>query len=90
MKLLTEVNRMYDSTRQGDVVFLVFYNALEKVPHKPLSVKQQKKVHHIPNNIGRWMEDWISHRKQWDGKMKKKKKNIKLVKVNIGVPQDQF
>ncbi len=53
---------MYDDCRSVDIIYLDFQRALDKVPHIRLLTKL--KAHGVTGNIHKWIEDWLSERKQ--------------------------
>ncbi|KAF2356919.1 Reverse transcriptase domain [Trinorchestia longiramus] len=57
-----EVNRIYDSTKAVDLVYLNFQKAFEKVPHETLMAKVE--AHGIRGNYSRWIRNWFTGRTQ--------------------------
>ena len=53
---------MYNNIRAVDIVYLDFQKAFDKVPHKRLISKV--KAHGITGNLCKWMENWLTDRKQ--------------------------
>ena len=45
-----------------DVVYLDFQKAFDKVPHQRLLLKL--KAHGIGNDVIKWIEKWLTHRRQ--------------------------
>jgi len=62
LDFFNDIYNMYDDSRSVDVIYLDFQKAFDKVPHKRLLSKVQ--AHGITGNIHRWLEDWLSGRKQ--------------------------
>ena len=57
-----EVYNVYDETKAVDVIYLDFQKAFDKVPHQRLLNKL--KSHGIEGKLLKWLEDWLSERKQ--------------------------
>ena len=57
-----EVYNVYDETKAVDVIYLDFQKAFDKVPHQRLLIKL--KTHGVTGNLLKWLEDWLSERKQ--------------------------
>ncbi|KAF2361031.1 Reverse transcriptase domain [Trinorchestia longiramus] len=57
-----EVNRIYDSTKAVDLVYLNFQKAFDKVPHERLMAKVD--AHGIRGNYSRWIRNWLTGRTQ--------------------------
>ncbi|KAF2357223.1 Reverse transcriptase domain [Trinorchestia longiramus] len=57
-----EVNRIYDSTKAVDLVYLDFQKAFDQVPHKRLMAKVE--AHGIRGNYSRWIRNWLTGRTQ--------------------------
>ncbi|KAF2343169.1 Reverse transcriptase domain [Trinorchestia longiramus] len=57
-----EVNRIYDSTKAVDLVYLDFQKAFDKVPHERLMAKVE--AHGIRGNYSRWIRNWLTGRTQ--------------------------
>ncbi|KAF2361426.1 Reverse transcriptase domain, partial [Trinorchestia longiramus] len=57
-----EVNRIYDSTKVVDFVYLDFQKAFDKVPHEKLMAKVE--AHEIRSNYSRWIRNWLTGRTQ--------------------------
>ena len=53
---------MYDETKAVDVIYLDFQKAFDKVPHQRLLIKL--KSHGVAGKLLKWLEDWLSERKQ--------------------------
>ena len=62
LKFLEEVTKYVDEGNPVDVLYLDFSKAFDKVPHKRLLEKL--KAHGIESNIWRWIEAWLSERRQ--------------------------
>jgi len=45
-----------------DVVYMDFSKAFDKVPHGRLV--QKVKLHGIRGELGRWIQNWLGHRRQ--------------------------
>ena len=56
------VYNVYDDCRSVDIIYLDFQKAFDKVPHMRLLTKL--KAHGVTGNIHKWIEDWLSKRKQ--------------------------
>ncbi|KAF2345865.1 Reverse transcriptase domain [Trinorchestia longiramus] len=57
-----QVNRIYDSTKAVDLVYLDFQKAFNKVPHERLMAKME--AHGIRGNYLRWIRNWLTGRTQ--------------------------
>ncbi|KAF2343332.1 Reverse transcriptase domain, partial [Trinorchestia longiramus] len=57
-----EVNRIYDSTKAVDLVYLDFQTAFDKVPNERLMAKVE--AHGIRGNYSRWIRNWLTGRTQ--------------------------
>ena len=57
-----EVYNVYDETKAVDVIYLDFQKAFDKVPHQRLLIKL--KSHGVTGKLLKWVEDWLSERKQ--------------------------
>ena len=57
-----EVYDVYDETKAVDVIYLDFQKAFDKVPHQRLLIKL--KAHGVDGKLLKWLEDWLSERKQ--------------------------
>ena len=57
-----EVYNVYDDTKAVDVIYLDFQKAFDKVPHQRLLIKL--KSHGVEGKLLKWLEDWLSERKQ--------------------------
>ncbi|KAF2344603.1 Reverse transcriptase domain [Trinorchestia longiramus] len=57
-----EVNRIYDSTKAMDLVYLDFRKAFDKVPHERLISKVEARG--IRGNYSRWIRNWLTGRTQ--------------------------
>ncbi|KAF2344576.1 Reverse transcriptase domain [Trinorchestia longiramus] len=55
-----EVNRIYDSTKAVDLVYLDFQKAFDKVPHERLNAKVE--AYGIRGNYSRWIRNWLTGR----------------------------
>ena len=77
-----EVFNSYDETKAVDIIYLDFQKAFDTVPHKRLISKV--KAHGIAGNILKWLEDWLSDRKQ---RVVINGKESDWHAVNSGVPQ---
>ncbi len=53
---------VYDDCRFVDIIYLDFQKAFDKVPHMRLLTKL--KAHGVTGHIHKWIEDWLSERKQ--------------------------
>ncbi len=53
---------VYDDCRSVDMVYLDFQKAFDKVPH--VRLLRKLKAHGVTGNIHKWIEDWLSERKQ--------------------------
>ena len=53
---------IYDKSRAVDILYLDFRKAFDKVPHKRLMAKVRSLG--IIDEMGDWIEDWLSDRKQ--------------------------
>ena len=53
---------IYDKSRAVDILYLDFRKALDEVPHKSLKAKVRSLG--IIDEVGEWIEDWLSDRKQ--------------------------
>ena len=53
---------IYDTSRAIDILYLDFQKAFDKVPHKRLMAKVRSLG--ITGEVGDWIEDWLSNRKQ--------------------------
>ncbi len=52
----------YDDCRSVDIIHFDFQEAFDKIPHMRLLTKL--KAHDVTGNIPKWIEDWLSERKQ--------------------------
>ena len=77
-----EVFNSYDETKAVDVIYLDFQKAFDTVPHKRLISKV--KAHGIAGNTLKWLEDWLSDRKQ---RVVINGKESEWHNVKSGVPQ---
>ena len=59
---MEEVTNYIDRGYPIDVIYLDFHKAFDKVPQKRLLMKLA--AHGIAGNVLKWIEDWLSHRKQ--------------------------
>ena len=82
LKFLEEVTKYVDEGNPVDVLYLDFSKAFDKVPHKRLVEKV--KAHGIGSNIWRWIEAWLSERRQ---RVVINGKASGWEKVTSGVPQ---
>ena len=62
LDFFNDVFNMYDETKAVDIIYLDFQKAFDTVPHKRLIIKL--KSHGVAGKTLRWLEDWLSHRKQ--------------------------
>ena len=62
LDFFNDVYNMYDDTGSVDVIYLDFQKAFDKVPHNRLLDKVR--AHGVSGNIHRWLQDWLSGRKQ--------------------------
>ncbi len=56
------VYNVYDDCRSVDIIYLDFQKAFDKVPH--MRLLRKIKAHGVTGNIHKWIEDWLSERKQ--------------------------
>ncbi len=56
------VHNVYDDCRSVDIINLDFQKAFDEVPHMRLLTKL--KAHGVTGYIHKWIEDWLSERKQ--------------------------
>ena len=82
LDFFNDVFKMYDNSKAVDVIYLDFQKAFDKVPHKRLISKV--KAHGITGNLCKWMEDWLSNRKQ---RVVINGKSSEWINVHSGVPQ---
>ena len=82
LNFFNEVYSLYDNTIAVDIIYLDFQKAFDKVPHKRLLSKV--KAHGITENLSKWIEDWLSERKQ---RVVINGKTSEWVNVNNGDPQ---
>ena len=59
---MEEVTNYIDSGYPVDVIYLDFENAFDKVPHRRLLMKLD--AYEIAGNVLKWIENWLSNRKQ--------------------------
>ena len=52
----------YDESKAVDIIYLDFQKAFDKVPHKRLMIKLKSLG--IQGEVLRWVENWLSNRKQ--------------------------
>ncbi len=57
-----DVYNVYDDCKSVDIIYLDFQKAWDKVPHMRLLTNL--KAHGVTVNIHKWIEDWLSERKQ--------------------------
>ena len=76
------LTNLLDNTKVVYIIYLDFQKAFDKVPHKRLLSKV--KVHGITENLSKWIEDWLSERKQ---RVVINGKTPEWINVNSGVPQ---
>ena len=57
-----DVSNIYDETKAIDIIYLEFQKAFDNVPHKRLI--KIFKSHGIVGKIHKWLEDWLSERRQ--------------------------
>ncbi len=53
---------VYDDCKSVDIIYLDFQKAFDRVPHMRLLTKL--KAPGVTGNIHKWIEDWLSERKQ--------------------------
>ncbi len=53
---------VYDDCRSVDIIYFDFQKTIDKVPHMRLLIKL--KAHGVTGSIHKWIEDWLSERKQ--------------------------
>ncbi len=56
------VYNVYDDCRSVDKIYLDIHKALDNVPHMRLLT--MLKAHGVTGNIHKWIDDWLSERKQ--------------------------
>ena len=56
------MTKTIDERRAVDVVYMNFSEVFDKVPHGRLV--QKVKSHGIKGELARWVENWLSHRRQ--------------------------
>ena len=59
---MEEVTNYIDRGYPIDAIYLDFQKAFDKVKHKRLLMKLA--AHGIAGNVLKWIEDWLSNRKQ--------------------------
>ncbi len=62
LDFFSDIFSMYDDSRSVDIIYLDFQKAFDKVPHNRLLSKVH--AHGVRDNIHRWLEEWLSGRKQ--------------------------
>ena len=77
-----DILNQYDESKAVDVIYLDFQKAFDKVPHKRLLFKL--KSHGVQGNVLRWIENWLSNRKQ---RVVINGKTSEWTNVTSGVPQ---
>ena len=77
-----DIMNIYDETKSVDIVYLDFQKAFDKVPHKRLLAKL--KAHGFSGNVLRWIDDWLTGRKQ---RVVINGKESDWINVTSGVPQ---
>ena len=77
-----DIINMFDETKSVDVIYLDFQKAFDKVPHKRLLDKL--KIYGISGNTQRWIENWLTERKQ---RVVINGKESDWMNVTSGVPQ---
>ena len=78
-----EITKWLDEGSPVDIVYLDFYKAFDKVPHKILLLKL--KAHGIGDSIIYWIEQWLTDRRQ---RVDRKVSNWQS--ALSGVPQGQI
>ncbi len=53
---------VYDDCRSVDIIYLDYQKVFDKVPQHTSA--QKLKDHCVTGNIHKWIEDWVSERKQ--------------------------
>lgn len=82
LDFLYDVLNCYDESKAVDVIYLDFQKAFDKVPHKRLLAKL--KAHGIDGSVLKWIENWLSNRKQ---RVVINGKESNWINVTSGVPQ---
>ena len=82
LDFLYDILNQYDESKAVDIIYLDFQKAFDKVPHKRLLIKL--KSHGIQGNVLKWVENWLSDRKQ---RVVINGKASKWANVTSGVPQ---
>ena len=82
LDFFNDVYDMYDKTKAVDIIYLDFQKAFDKVSHKRLLEKL--KAYGIKGNLHRWIEDWLTGRKQ---RVVINGKESDWMNVSSGVPQ---
>ena len=82
LDFFNEVYSLYVNTTAVDIIYLDIQKAFDKVPHKQLLSKV--KAHGITESLSKWIEDWLSERKQ---RVLINGKTSELVGVNSNIPQ---
>ena len=78
LDFFNEVYILYDNAKAVDIIYLDFQKAYDKVPHKRLL----SKVKGMTESLSKWIEDWLSERKQ---RFVANGKTSEWVNVNNGV-----
>ena len=82
LDFLHDIINEYDESKAVDIIYLDFQKDFDKVPHKRLLSKL--KAHGIRGNILKWIENWLTDRKQ---RVVINGKASTWTNVNSGVPQ---
>ena len=62
LEYLDKLTKLVDEGHSVDIIYCDFAKAFDKVPHQRLLIKM--KAHGIQGKILRWVEEWLSGRKQ--------------------------
>ena len=82
LDFLYDILNQYDENKAVDIIYIDFQKAFSKVPHKRLLSKL--KAHGIRGNVLKWIENWLTDRKQ---RVAIKGKASAWTSVTSGVPQ---
>ena len=82
LEFMEDVTEALDQGCEVDIIYLDFYKAFDKVPHKRLLEKL--KGYGIRDNILMWIQDFLSNRKQ---RVSINGKNSDWRNVTSGIPQ---